>query len=56
MHLDTVFTMLDRDKFTIFPGIEKDVKVFSLRKSRAKNGRVENKKLWIVCLKPFAGD
>lgn len=33
MHLDTVFTMLDRDKFTIFPGIERDVKVFSLRRS-----------------------
>ncbi len=30
MHLDTVFTMLDRDKFTIFPGIENDVKTFSI--------------------------
>ena len=30
MHLDTVFTMVDYDKFTIFPGIEKSVKVFSL--------------------------
>ncbi len=30
MHLDTVFTMLDRDKFTIFPGIEKEVKIFSI--------------------------
>lgn len=30
MHLDTVFTMVDYDKFTIFPGIEDSVKVFSL--------------------------
>ena len=38
MHLDTVFTMLDRDKFTIFPGIEDEIKIFSLQKSSAKNG------------------
>ncbi|OQY34941.1 MAG: arginine deiminase [Spirochaetaceae bacterium 4572_59] len=38
MHLDTVFTMLDRDKFTIFPGIERDLKVFSLKKSEGKSG------------------
>ena len=30
MHLDTVFTMVDYDKFTIFPGIEDSVKVFSI--------------------------
>lgn len=30
MHLDTVFTMVDRDKFTIFPGITDRVHVFSL--------------------------
>lgn len=36
MHLDTVFTMLDQDKFTIFSGIEKDVKIFSI-KSRGSN-------------------
>lgn len=33
MHLDTVFTMLDYDKFTIYPGIEKAVEVYELRKS-----------------------
>jgi len=38
MHLDTVFTMLDRDKFTIFPGIEDEVKVFSITPSSGKNG------------------
>ncbi|MDC7225148.1 MAG: arginine deiminase [Spirochaetales bacterium] len=32
MHLDTVFTMVDRDKFTIFPGITDKVHVFSLTK------------------------
>lgn len=37
MHLDTVFTMLDRDKFTIFPGIVDDIKVFSLKKSPSIN-------------------
>ncbi|MCK5153028.1 MAG: arginine deiminase, partial [Spirochaetales bacterium] len=30
MHLDTVLTMVDYDKFTIFPGIENSVRVFSL--------------------------
>ncbi|MBB6482406.1 arginine deiminase [Spirochaeta isovalerica] len=33
MHLDTVFTMLDVNKFTIFPGIEDDLKVFSITAS-----------------------
>ncbi len=33
MHLDTVFTMLDVNKFTIFPGIENEVKVFSITPS-----------------------
>ena len=30
MHLDTVFTMVDRDKFIIFPEIEPDLRVFRL--------------------------
>ena len=30
MHLDTVFTMVDRDKFIIYPGILEDIRVFSL--------------------------
>jgi arginine deiminase len=33
MHLDTVFTMVDRDKFSIFGGIEPSLRVFSLRLS-----------------------
>lgn len=32
MHLDTVFTMIDYDKFTIHPEIEGSLKVFSIRK------------------------
>ncbi len=35
MHLDTVFTMVDYDQFTIFPGIEEPLDVFSI--SRAAN-------------------
>lgn len=34
MHLDTVFTMVDSDKFTIFPGITNRVHVFSMTKSK----------------------
>ncbi|SDK85875.1 arginine deiminase [Natronincola ferrireducens] len=30
MHLDTVFTMVDQDKFTIYPGIEDTVKAYEL--------------------------
>ncbi len=33
MHLDTVFTMVDYDKFTIHPEIEGPLTVYSLRKS-----------------------
>jgi len=30
MHLDTVFTMVDHDKFTIYPGVESALKVFTI--------------------------
>lgn len=33
MHLDTVFTMVDYDKFTIHPEAENNLTVFSIRKS-----------------------
>ena len=36
MHLDTVFTMVDRDKFTIHPEIEGDLVVYSLIKANQK--------------------
>lgn len=31
MHLDTVFTLLDRDKVTIYPKVVEQIRVFSLR-------------------------
>lgn len=39
MHLDTVFTMVDYDQFTIFPGIEGPLDVYSIVKG--KNGCLE---------------
>ena len=40
MHLDTVFTQIDVDKFTIHPGIMGTLQVFKLTKG-AKDGEVE---------------
>ena len=37
MHLDTVFTQVDLDKFTIYSGIQKDMQVYVLKKI-ADNG------------------
>lgn len=37
MHLDTVLTMVDYDKFTIFPGIENGVRVFSITPGKMNN-------------------
>ena len=37
MHLDTVFTMVDHDKFTVYPGILDRCKVYKLERA-AKNG------------------
>ncbi len=34
MHLDTVFTMVDRDKFCIFPGVESSLKVFRMVRNK----------------------
>jgi arginine deiminase len=34
MHLDTVFTMVDHDKFTIYPGVERRLKVFTMSKKK----------------------
>ncbi|MBI9101471.1 MAG: arginine deiminase [Spirochaetales bacterium] len=36
MHLDTVFTMVDYDKFTIYPGVEKEIQIFRITPD--KNG------------------
>ncbi len=34
MHLDTVFTMVDYDKFTIHPEIEGELTVYSISKTK----------------------
>lgn len=39
MHLDTVFTMVDHDKFTIYPGIQDKVNVYKLTKGA--NGEIK---------------
>lgn len=36
MHLDTVFTMVDYDKFTIHPNIKSDIAVYILKKTNGK--------------------
>lgn len=36
MHLDTVFTMIDKDKFTVHPGIEGPLEVFEITKDGEK--------------------
>ncbi len=33
MHLDTVFTMVDHDKFTIYPGVEPHLRLFTITRS-----------------------
>ena len=44
MHLDTVFTMLDYDKFTIYPGIAKAIKTFRLTPGKKGAVTVETEK------------
>lgn len=41
MHLDTVFTMIDRDKFTIHPEIEDTLTVYVLRKDKLNEGELD---------------
>ena len=36
MHLDTVFTQIDKDKFTIHPGILGPLKVFEIKKGSSQ--------------------
>lgn len=44
MHLDTVFTMVDYDKFTIHPEIEGDLQVFSLTLDEANEIVIEERR------------
>jgi len=45
MHLDTVFTMLDYDKFTIHPEIEGPLTVYSLTKSKENDIKINKESL-----------
>ena len=45
MHLDTVFTMLDYDKFTIHPEIEGPLTVYSLTKSKENDIKIKRESL-----------
>ncbi len=47
MHLDTVFTMLDVDKFAIFPGVENHINVFELTPGKNRSLSIKSEK----CLK-----
>jgi arginine deiminase len=40
MHLDTVFTMVDRDSFTLFPGVAEAIRVFRLTPGPGKGIRI----------------
>lgn len=52
MHLDTVFTMVDHDKFTIYPGVESRLKVFRLTLERTgdRNGSIKTPQGVSCCL------
>lgn len=53
MHLDTVFTMVDYDQFTIYPGIENPLDVYSITRGKNKelNIKHEQEKLSTVLKK-----
>lgn len=41
MHLDTVFTMVDHDQFTIYPGIEEPLDVYSITRGKNKELKIQ---------------
>lgn len=43
MHLDTVFTMVDYDKFTIHPGVEGPLSVYEISKGEGSTLNIEHK-------------
>ena len=56
MHLDTVFTMLDRDKVTLFPNVVDKIRAISLRPGRtAGDFHVTVEKDFISCLRDALG-
>ncbi|MCB0916295.1 MAG: arginine deiminase [Actinobacteria bacterium] len=58
MHLDTAMTMIDKDKFSVFPYLPEDLKSYSLT-PRGNGGEyqlVENKELWPVLAEAIGVD
>jgi len=51
MHLDTVFTMIDYDKFIIYPGIMEKVKVYRLTRNFGTDFKVTQEKDLLTALK-----
>ncbi|MBL7006826.1 MAG: arginine deiminase [Spirochaetia bacterium] len=41
MHLDTVFTMVDHDKFTIYPGVESVLRTFTISMGKGRKLQVK---------------
>jgi arginine deiminase len=55
MHLDTVFTMLDRDKVTVYPKVTRDVRAISLRPGSAGRFHVTEEKGFLPALADALG-
>ena len=55
MHLDTVFTMVDYDKFTIFPGVQDKIKVYKLEREGKEGLKVTAEKDLLAALKKSLG-
>lgn len=55
MHLDTVFTMVDHDSFTIFPGIQNKTDVYRLTRNNKKGIKVTPEKSLLPTLKKSLG-
>lgn len=55
MHLDTVFTMVDYDKFTIFPGIQDKINVYRLVRDNGKGIKVTPEKSLLPTLQKSLG-
>lgn len=48
MHLDTVFTMVDYDKFTIHPGVEGPLSIYEISRGEGGSLNIEHKAMPIV--------
>ncbi|HHW57483.1 MAG TPA: arginine deiminase [Clostridia bacterium] len=55
MHLDTVFTMLDVDKFLIYPGVKEQLKVYRITKGENSSIKVRSEENFIKVLENSLG-